>query len=412
MPAEVDWPEFERARPSPAVGPSARPALGQLEEFAQELRAASRGLIVCGPQADANFPTAVGAIANAYGLPVVADPLSGLRNAEDHSNTIWSYDSFLRSPRIAASLQPHLVLRFGAPPTSKALGSYLQRHSGCSQVQICPPGVWHDPDLTASQLLEADAVEFCRRLLEVLAESDAHAGDARTTWLQTWQNIDRVASEHVACSLQGEEYVSEPSAIVDLVGVLPEGATLLAGNSMPVRDLDSFFPTGGRAARLLGNRGVSGIDGVMSTALGASAVSEGPLVLVLGDLSFYHDMNGLLAARRFGLSATIVLINNDGGGIFSFLPQHEQEPEHFETLFGTPHGLDFEPVAALYGVDFQRVTTREEYRAALKASFFAPGVQVIEIKTDREENLKLHQRIWDEVAKAVEPLVMDQAVRQ
>ena len=182
--------------------------------------------------------------------------------------------------------------------------------------------------------------------------------------------------------------------------VLPEGATLLAGNSMPVRDFDSFLPAGTRAAAILSNRGASGIDGVVSTALGASTVSEGPTALVIGDLSFYHDMNGLLAAQRFGLRATIVLINNDGGGIFSFLPQHD-DAEHFEALWGTPHGLDFSHVAGLYGVGFQRVTTREEYKAALQASFAADGVQVIEIKTDREENLRLHQRIWDAVADAV-----------
>jgi 2-succinyl-5-enolpyruvyl-6-hydroxy-3-cyclohexene-1-carboxylate synthase len=406
MPAAVHQPEIERSRPSAAVASRARPVLEHVEAVARELCAAKRGLIVCGPQANVSFPKAASAMATACGLPVIADPLSGLRSLGDHSNTLGAYDNFLRSPRIVASLQPDFVLRFGAPPTSKALATYLQRKPAC-QVQISPPGVWHDPDLTASRVLEADAAEFCVQLSEVLGESSASAPLTETPWLQTWQNLDEVACGSLARSFQSEERVSEPSAVFDLAEVLPEGTTLIAGNSMPVRDLDSFFPGGGRAARLLGNRGVSGIDGVLSTGLGVAAVSEGPLVLVLGDLSFYHDMNGLLAARRFGLRATIVLINNDGGGIFSFLPQHEQEREHFETLFGTPHGLDFAPVAQLYGVDFQRVRTRQEYRAALTASFFAPGVQVIEIRTDREENLKLHQRIWDEVARAVEPLVAD-----
>jgi 2-succinyl-5-enolpyruvyl-6-hydroxy-3-cyclohexene-1-carboxylate synthase len=142
---------------------------------------------------------------------------------------------------------------------------------------------------------------------------------------------------------------------------------------------------------------------VVSTALGVAARSGEPTALVIGDLSFYHDMNGLLAAGRHHLSATIVLINNDGGGIFSFLPQHEQS-EDFELLFGTPHGLDFSYVSPLYGVGFQRVETRQQYRDALKASFDSPGVQVIEVRTDREENLKLHQRIWAAVAEAVTPL--------
>ena len=173
---------------------------------------------------------------------------------------------------------------------------------------------------------------------------------------------------------------------------------------MPVRDIESFWPAG-KLQLFESSRGASGIDGVLSTALGVAARAYGQIVLVIGDLSFYHDMNGLLAAQRFGLRATIVLINNDGGGIFSFLPQHD-DAEHFETLWGTPHGLDFSHVAGLYGVGFQRVTTREEYKAALKASFWADGVQVIEIKTDREENLRLHQRIWDEVAKAVKDIAL------
>jgi 2-succinyl-5-enolpyruvyl-6-hydroxy-3-cyclohexene-1-carboxylate synthase len=180
---------------------------------------------------------------------------------------------------------------------------------------------------------------------------------------------------------------------------------------MPVRDLESFFAVDDKRVLFMhGNRGTSGIDGVVSTALGIAAATGGPTVLLIGDLSFYHDMNGLLAAGRHGLSATIVLINNDGGGIFSFLGQHEAEDhETFEQLFGTPHGLDFSHVAGLYGVSFQRVTTRQEYRAALKASFEAPGVKVIEVRTDREENLRLHQRIWSVAMSAAESTLVEGA---
>jgi 2-succinyl-5-enolpyruvyl-6-hydroxy-3-cyclohexene-1-carboxylate synthase len=212
--------------------------------------------------------------------------------------------------------------------------------------------------------------------------------------------------------LDEEGLVSEPSAIIDLADVIPGGRTVFAGNSMPVRDIDSFWPTTSDLSSIVffrGNRGASGIDGLVSTALGVAARSYGFLVAVIGDISFYHDMNGLLAAQRHGLNATIVLVNNDGGGIFSFLPQHEQS-EDFEALFGTPHGLDFSHVGPLYGVGFQRVATRQAYREALKASFEAPGVQVIEVRTDREENLRLHQRIWAAVAEAVEPVVEETAL--
>jgi 2-succinyl-5-enolpyruvyl-6-hydroxy-3-cyclohexene-1-carboxylate synthase len=155
----------------------------------------------------------------------------------------------------------------------------------------------------------------------------------------------------------------------------------------------------------LANRGVSGIDGVVSSALGASVVSEGRLVLLIGDLSFYHDMNGLLAAKRFGLDATIVLLNNDGGGIFSFLPQADGG-EHFEALFGTPHGLDFAPVARLYSLQYMKASTREQYRAALQRSFETQGVSIIEVRTGRVENVELHRRLWRDVsAAAAEALV-------
>ena len=188
--------------------------------------------------------------------------------------------------------------------------------------------------------------------------------------------------------------------LAELAGLLPPGATLFAGNSMPVRDLDAFFPGGSRPVRFLANRGASGIDGVVSSALGASAVRPGPLVLVIGDLSFYHDMNGLLAARRFGLLATVVLLNNDGGGIFSLLPQAE-DPEHFEELFGTPHGLDFRYAAEMYGLVYHRVDCRDDFRAAVRESMASEGVTVLEDRTDRRANARLHRELWQGAAQAI-----------
>jgi 2-succinyl-5-enolpyruvyl-6-hydroxy-3-cyclohexene-1-carboxylate synthase len=194
--------------------------------------------------------------------------------------------------------------------------------------------------------------------------------------------------------------LSEPRLFAELADLLPSGATLVAGNSMPVRDLDTFFPGSTRAIRFLANRGASGIDGVVSTALGASAVSPGPLLLVIGDLSMYHDLNGLLAAKQHQLRATIVLVHNDGGGIFSFLPQ-AQDPEHFEQLFGTPHGLDFRPAAKMYGLSYQRPTCWEAFRSAVQRSLDAPGVKLIELRTERRTNVELHRRLWELVSQAV-----------
>jgi 2-succinyl-5-enolpyruvyl-6-hydroxy-3-cyclohexene-1-carboxylate synthase len=151
---------------------------------------------------------------------------------------------------------------------------------------------------------------------------------------------------------------------------------------------------------MLANRGTNGIDGVVSSALGASVVSDGPLVLVIGDLSLYHDMNGLLATRLHGLDATIVLLNNDGGGIFSFLPQ-AAHPESFERLFGTPHGLDFRPAVEMYGGRFERVTGWTAFRHAVGPALKAPGLKVIELPTERRRNVELHRRVWPAVSAAI-----------
>jgi 2-succinyl-5-enolpyruvyl-6-hydroxy-3-cyclohexene-1-carboxylate synthase len=196
----------------------------------------------------------------------------------------------------------------------------------------------------------------------------------------------------------------EGKVFAELAGLLPGGALLYAGNSMPIRDLDTFFPGGDNAVRLLANRGANGIDGVVSSALGAAAAEQGPAVLVIGDLSFYHDSNGLLAAMQHHLNLTIVLLNNDGGGIFSFLPQ-AGEPEHFETLFGTPHGLDFRPLAQMYGARYERVSGWPAFRAAVQRGLADGGLHIVEVRTERARNVTLHREMWKVVSEALAPVV-------
>jgi 2-succinyl-5-enolpyruvyl-6-hydroxy-3-cyclohexene-1-carboxylate synthase len=276
------------------------------------------------------------------------------------------------------------------------LATYLQRHAAAQQVLIAADETWNDPDLAASTLVYADAAAFCEALTAALP-----AQSSRSEWLTAWQAAETATLAVHSTALADDDSVSEASVIADLAAMLPDGATLFAGNSMPVRDLDSFFPAGPRSHRFLANRGASGIDGVVSSAMGAAAAGAGRLVLVIGDLSFYHDSNGLLAARRFGLDVTIVLVNNDGGGIFSFLPQ-AMGGESFEALFGTPHGLDFEPLGHLYGIPYRCAKTREAYRAALAESFATTGPAITEVRTERTENVALHNRVWDAVARALE----------
>jgi 2-succinyl-5-enolpyruvyl-6-hydroxy-3-cyclohexene-1-carboxylate synthase len=217
--------------------------------------------------------------------------------------------------------------------------------------------------------------------------------------------VNRLAGEALErfnCSLD-EPF--EGRALADVVASVPDGATVFVSSSMPVRDLDAFGAGDSRAIDVMANRGANGIDGVVSTALGAAAAarygSAGPLVLVIGDLALYHDMNGLLAAKLHSLDATIVVLNNDGGGIFSFLPQAADE-KVFEQLFGTPHGLGFEPVAELYGATYHRAQDSASLRRGVAEGVSAGGLHLIELRTDRARNVVLHREAVAAVAAALE----------
>jgi 2-succinyl-5-enolpyruvyl-6-hydroxy-3-cyclohexene-1-carboxylate synthase len=394
VPSLEGAPHGEDTGTTSVMGAARRFGAAELAPLAAELRELPQGIIVCGPQDDPELPAAVAELAERLGYPLLADPLSLARcGPHDRSLVVDTYDALLRDDATAGRLRPSAILRFGALPTSKPLFQFMQRYRAARQI-IVDDGGWRDPILTASGMCAGDPVSFCRALASACEPRSGDGG-----WARTWEEASAGARAAIELQLGADGETSEPAVFVDLARLLPDGATLYAGNSMPVRDLDTFFPATERSVRFLANRGANGIDGVVSSALGASAAGDGPLVLVIGDLSFYHDMNGLLAARRHGLNATIVLINNDGGGIFSFLPQADR-PEQFEELFGTPHGLDFRPACEMYGIGYERVASRAAFREAVARSVTVPGVQVVEVRTDRTANVELHRAIWRDVAAA------------
>ena len=374
-----------------------RPA--DVADLAAQLHGAQRGLIVCGPQDDPAFPEAVVQLSKEMQFPLLADVLSQVRRGpHDVSCVIDSYDAFLRDPSVTRGLMPDLVLRFGATPVSKPLQLFLQSLTACRQVLIAPPDDWHDPALVATDKVQVDPRAFCEALLPVLEKMPRQANRAAGAWRCKWERLNARSRTALKECLSGNAALSEPKVFADLEAVLPPDATVFAGNSMPVRDLDTFFAAASRPLRFMANRGASGIDGVVSTALGVSSVSSGPCILVIGDLSLYHDMNGLLAAKRHGIQATIVLLHNDGGGIFSFLPQ-ASDVEAFEDLFGTPHGLDFRHAANLYGLDYCEAQDSPAFRTALEKSLRNQGVTMIAVHTDRNANARLHRDIWQAVAQ-------------
>ena len=389
-----------RDRPGPEQTTTAMSGVRRLTEadvadLAARLAAARRGVIVCGPLDRPGFAEAVAGLAAATGFPIIADALSNVRfGGHDRTAVIARADALLRAPSFAADHTPDLVLRFGGTPTSRALLEWIaaERREADRRRRR-----WLDRPGRAARhdgRRRAGAARFGarrrggarrrsgpRRLAGLVACRGRHRRDRRpSAWL------DRLEEP-----FEGQ--------VFDVLGAcLPEGTILLAGNSMPVRDMEAFLGSGARALRCLGNRGANGIDGLVSTALGMAAVSEGPVVAVVGDIAFLHDLNALVAARRHRLSATIVLVNNDGGGIFSFLPQASAErpevglPEHFEELFGTPHGLDLGPLVRALGAEHAAVGPRD-LAVAVQGSLGRPGVQVLEVRTDRTRDVELHREL-------------------
>jgi 2-succinyl-5-enolpyruvyl-6-hydroxy-3-cyclohexene-1-carboxylate synthase len=393
--------EDEKRRTSAADSPHVRttagtPTLGddRLAALAEAVESAERGLVVAGPADDAApDPDVVADFAEATGFPVLADPLSGLRYGPHVTDApvVGGYDAFLTERVTADWPAPDLVVRFGASPTSKPLRKYLAR-TGARQLVVDSAGRWREAEFAASDLVVADPERLLGRL------ADRVDSPVDLAWRDQFEDAEDRYWERVA-EARGERRF-EGDVLATVVEDAPDPATLFVSNSMPVRDLDRFGAPRAADLAVLGNRGASGIDGIVSTALGAGSATDDPLVLVTGDLAFYHDMNGLLAVGRCGVDATVVVINNDGGGIFHMLPIEEFDPP-FTEQFKTPHGLDFAPAADLYGLEFARVRDREAFRETYRASLSSDGTQVIEVPFDAERSHREREAVGEAVADAL-----------
>jgi 2-succinyl-5-enolpyruvyl-6-hydroxy-3-cyclohexene-1-carboxylate synthase len=347
-----------------------------------------RGVIVAGRiEQDRTLHAAAAEFAERVGYPLLADALSGARHGPA---AIAHYDLLLRDERFAAAMAPQLVIRIGDLPTSKALRAWLQGLENADQVALDPLATWQDPAAALSALDLSDPA----RALETWGPETP----ANPDWLARWRGADDAADQAIALTLDDE--LSEPAVARSLGEWFPAEVTLFVASSMPVRDVELFLGARELGSRVLANRGANGIDGTVSSAFGAAAASDGPVVLLIGDVALAHDVGGLLAARRLGLALTIVVLNNDGGGIFHFLPV-AGESDGFEEHIATPHGLDFAHAAALYGCEYVRAESLQELRGCLDGALAAPATTIVEVRTDREENLALHRRVADAVAAAI-----------
>jgi 2-succinyl-5-enolpyruvyl-6-hydroxy-3-cyclohexene-1-carboxylate synthase len=336
----------------------------------------------------------VTALAHATGFPILADPLSGLRFGGHVrvTTTLGGYDGYLDPAVTGPWPDPEVVVRFGASPTSKRLRKYLARVDA-RQFVVDPAGAWREAEFTATDLVVADPARLAGRLAEMVQ------GSADPDWVERWTAAERAHEDVVADATgDGAGGYFEGAVLADVADLAPQPSTLVLGNSNPVRDADRYVPPRTDGYTVLGNRGASGIDGVTSTALGAATATTDDVTLVVGDLSYYHDANGLLSALRCDADATVVLVNNDGGGIFHRLPIESFDPP-FTEAFRTPHGLEFEPTADLYDLGYERVTGRTEFREAYADAVGRDGTNVVEVRTDGEASQRTRERLSESVVE-------------
>ncbi len=361
------------------------------------LRSARRPLIVCGllDDPDPGLPNAVAALARAIGAPVLAEPASNLRRHPLDDVLVDAYDAVLRHAGFATGHRPDVVLRLGATPTSKVLAGWLAQLDDVPQVVIAAEGTWPDPAGVAAHVLRGTPLAACARLARSVDDVEP---DPR--WLARWRRAARSARSALATAVATDGEPFEAHAIAALAAALPTDATLYVGNSLAVRDLDWFWPAHAPVVRVLANRGANGIDGFVSSVLGAAAASPTPTVGLCGDLSLYHDLNGLLAVRRHGVRAVLLVVDNDGGGIFDHLPV-AREGASFEEFFATPHGLDFRPTVEMYGAGFERVTRVADLSGALDRALAAPRTTVVLLQVDRAHSVAAHARAWRDAERAV-----------
>lgn len=369
----------------------------QLKDLAEKLMEKKKGIIVCGAIADEQFSEAIVRLADVLKFPILADPLSQLRSGE-HSleNIIETYDTFLRNEDAKSFLKPDVVLRFGAMPVSKALSIFLKENHSAIQFVIDGGGGWRDPAALSTDMIFCDETIFCNHLLTYLNPKSA------TQYLENWKKVNGITKENMT-PIRDITEISESRLFYHLADMLPEGSCLFVGNSMPIRDLDSFFLANGKSIKVMANRGANGIDGTVSTALGAAIYSES-LYLVLGDLTFFHDLNGLIAAKLYDIDINIILVNNNGGGIFSFLPQSEH-PKHFELLFGTPLNIEFEHAVRMFNGEFSKIKDWDHLSVEMNNSRDTKGIKVYELATKRDRNRDEHREFWRHISQEISKFV-------
>jgi 2-succinyl-5-enolpyruvyl-6-hydroxy-3-cyclohexene-1-carboxylate synthase len=377
----------------------ASPSAPELEALREEIRS-GEGVIVVGPSPEpARVGPAAKELAAATGFPLLADPLSGARfGTAEGAHCVAAYDLVLRDAAAVERLRPSVVLRVGTSPTSTALLDWLLHHNGVPQIVIDGGQRWKDHLATATRYVRADPADTMRALAARATRTVSAA------WEELWRRVETAALDALG-PLRGT--LHEADVWSSVLASLSSGDTLFVSNSMPIRDLDALGLPREEGLEVLGNRGASGIDGIVSTAFGVASQRRGATLCVLGDLAFFHDQNGLLWSREQDVSVIFVLVDNDGGGIFQGLPIAEHEP-HFTRYFTTPHGLDLARAAALHGIDVEDASV-ESLSDPLERALRGGVTKIIRVRCDRAAGNQRRRELVNAVRSSVESALRNES---
>jgi 2-succinyl-5-enolpyruvyl-6-hydroxy-3-cyclohexene-1-carboxylate synthase len=366
----------------------------QIGALWERLRPVGRGLVVAGRLATRAQGEAVERLALTLGWPLLPDVGSQVRLGGDRRNAAF-YDVLLADAVFADAHAPEAVLHFGGRALSKRLEGFVTRHRPDPYVIVRENPFRLDPGHLVTHSVESGIEDFCASLGRAASERPS-AADA--TWAAAWRAASAKVESVLDRALGSGDGLDEPLVARLVSREVAEGHGLVVASSMPIRDLDAFAAADGAGVPVAANRGASGIDGTVATAAGFARGTGGPVTLLIGDLALLHDLNSLAMLR--GLPVTVVVLNNDGGGIFSFLPVSEHKP-FFEPFFGTPQGVGFAPAAAMFGLRYESPETPQKFLSAYRASRSGDGPSLIEVRTDRDDNVALHRRLLEEAAAGV-----------
>lgn len=349
------------------------------KEINDLLKRYERILILAGPQIDIDEAETICSFGEALQAPILADPLSNVRGCDTSKVVISTYDALLAGQSLWHELKPDCVIQFGQIVVSKRVQQMIASWTDLEYIEVNPTMDSMNPTGKTTMHMQA-SIDVFTNLYGVKNDSPAYLGK--------WQHLETAGKQKLGTAIE-EPSCFEGRTIRELQQHISDNAQVLIANSMSIRDFDYFWFSGESKAVLYGNRGVNGIDGTISTALGL-AVNGRPTYLVTGDLSLFHDLNGLAVAKTHNLNLTIILHNNDGGGIFEYLPQ--KGTKHFDYLFSTSQGLDYSGAAKLYGCGYTKISSPNELSSVLANVSQETGVHIIEIPTNREYSRELHKK--------------------